>query len=352
MRFAPLVVLLATACPAPVEPVAQAPAPVAAPVVAAPDVQLTALFKPLPADMATDTRPIDAARVELGRVLYFDPRLSKNHDVSCNSCHMLDKYGVDGKPTSPGHKGQLGGRNSPTVYNAALHTAQFWDGRAVDVEEQAKGPVLNPVEMAMPSEAAVVAVLRSIPGYAPLFETAFPEAAEPITYDNMAVAIGAFERTLVTPSAWDRYLAGDGAALTEAEVAGAKRFVSTGCVTCHMGATLGGTQYQRLGLVVPYETEDVGRKAVTGSDADLHVFKVPSLRNIARTGPYFHDGKVDSLPKAVRLMGKHQLGKDLTDGEVQEIATFLEALTGELPDGISEPTLPESGPKTHKPDPT
>lgn len=352
MRLAALIVLLATACPAPAPaPVEPDPVPVADPV-PPPDAQLTAMFAPLPTDMATDERPVTEARVTLGRMLYFDPRLSKNHDISCNSCHQLDKYGVDNEPTSPGHQAQRGVRNSPTVYNAALHTAQFWDGRAADVEEQAKGPVLNPVEMAMPDEATVVAVLKSIPGYAEPFQAAFPDADDPITFDNMATAIGGFERTLVTPSKWDRYLAGDSSALSEAEVAGAKKFVSSGCVTCHMGATLGGTQYQKLGLVEPYETADEGRKEVTGKDADLHVFKVPSLRNIARTGPYFHDGSVKSLPEAVTLMAKHQLGKELGQGDVQEISIFLEALTGDLPKGIGKPVLPESGPDTPAPDPS
>lgn len=316
------------------------------------DPQLDALFDPLPADMATPDRPVTAARVSLGRMLYFDTRLSKNQDISCNSCHMLGQYGVDGEPTSPGHKGQRGDRNSPTVYNAALHTAQFWDGRATDVEEQAKGPVLNPIEMAMPDEAHVEKVLASIPGYAEPFATAFPDAENPISYDHMALAIGAFERTLVTPGRFDRYLQGE-EALTEAELAGAKLFVETGCATCHMGATLGGTQYQKLGLVEPYDSEDEGRKKVTGKESDLHVFKVPSLRNITETAPYFHDGSIATLDEAVRLMGKHQLGKQLDDEQVQSIITFLGTLKGDIPDGVADaPPLPETGPDTPKPDPS
>jgi cytochrome c peroxidase len=331
--------------PPPVEPVAAAPAI---------DAQLDAFFDPLPANMGTADRPTEAARVALGRTLYHDTRLSKNQDISCNSCHLLENWGVDGKPTSPGHRGQLGGRNSPTVYNAALHTAQFWDGRADDVEAQAKGPVLNPIEMAMPSEAAVVSVLKSIPGYEGPFQASFPGQADPITYDNMAIAIGAFERTLVSPGKWDRYLAGDASALTEAEVAGGKLFAQTGCVTCHMGVAVGGSSYQKLGNVLPYPTADEGRKVVTGLDADLHVFKVPSLRNVAKTAPYFHDGSVATLPEAVRLMAKHQLGKELTPEDTASIVTFLDALTGELPsrDVIAKPEIPPSGPNTPKADPT
>jgi cytochrome c peroxidase len=266
---------------------------------------------------------------------------------------MLDKFGVDGEPTSPGHKGARGERNSPTVYNAALHLAQFWDGRAADVEEQAKGPVLNPVEMAMTSEAVVVSTIRSIPGYAEPFAKAFPGEESPITYDNIAIAIGAFERTLVTPGRFDAYLKGDGSALTAAEIEGAKVFVQTGCTTCHMGPLLGGQMYQKLGLVKPYDNPDTGRFQVTNNEADKQVFKVPSLRNISKTAPYYHDGHVATLPEAVKLMASHQLGRDLTDEDTSKIVTFLDALTGELPkDRIVAPKLPESGPDTPKPDPS
>jgi cytochrome c peroxidase len=287
-------------------------------------------------------------------MLYYDARMSKNHDISCNSCHMLDKYGVDGEPTSPGHKGQRGGRNSPTSYNAALHVAQFWDGREPDVEAQAKGPPLNPIEMAMPSAEAVENVLKSIPGYRKAFKAAFPEQEKPITYDNFGTAIGAFERGLVTKnSKFDQYLGGDVAALGDAEKAGLDLFVETGCTACHMGATLGGTQYQKLGAVHPYETADEGRKAATGKDEDAMLFKVPSLRNVAETGPYFHDGTVATLEEAVKLMAWHQLGKKLDDGQVASIVTFLKSTTGELPETyIAMPELPASGPKTPKPDPT
>lgn len=294
---------------------------------------------------------LDENKVALGKMLYHDKRLSKNHDISCNSCHMLDKYGVDSEKTSPGHKGQRGDRNSPTVYNAAMHVAQFWDGRAADVVEQAKGPVLNPVEMAMPGEDQVVTVLKSIPGYEEPFKKAFPGEDDPITYQHMADAIGEFERTLVTPAPFDAYMKGDVKALTDEQVAGFDLFVTTGCTTCHAGPGLGGHMYQKLGLINAYETEDEGRKKVTGKDEDLHVFKVPSLRNVAKTGPYFHDGSIATLDEAVKLMAHHQVGKDLTDDQVKSIVAFLESLTGELPASALEvPELPESGPDTPEPD--
>jgi cytochrome c peroxidase len=334
---------------------ADEPAPEAAPVeeAAAPDAAHLAMFKPLPAEMSSESNPLSEEKIALGRMLYYEPRLSKNHDLSCNSCHGLDTFGVDNKPTSPGHKGALGTRNSPTVYNAALHIAQFWDGREPDVEAQAKGPVLNPVEMAMASEEAVVVVLKTIPGYVTAFAAAWPDDADAVTYDHMADAIGAFERKLVTPDRFDEYLGGDGGALTPEERAGLDLFVSTGCITCHMGAGLGGAMYQKLGLVEPYETADTGRHALTGNDADKFFFKVPSLRNITRTGPYLHDGSVADLGETVSLMAKYELGRELTDEEVASMVTFFGALEGTIPtEYIAMPTLPESGPDTPAPDPS
>ncbi len=353
--FAVLVFAFAAACgsKAPSEPAA--PPAAEAPAAATSEVKAVkhqALFGALPGVMTADGEAPAPELVALGRMLYFDARLSKNHDIACNSCHRLDGFGVDGEPTSPGHKGQRGGRNSPTVYNAALHVAQFWDGREPTVEAQAKGPVLNPIEMAMPGADHVVAVLKSIPGYVEAFGRAFP-GDDPVTYDHMAAAIGAFERGLVTPSPFDRYMQGDASALSDAQVAGLDAFVDAGCTACHAGPTVGGSSFMKLGLVVPYDTADQGRKAVTGQDADAFVFKVPSLRNIEETGPWFHDGSITELPTAVRLMGKHQLGKDLDDAQVASIVTFLGSLTGEpAADYIAEPTLPPSGPDTPKPDPT
>lgn len=309
-----------------------------------------ALFGQLPAHMRGDATHSDAL-IALGRQLYFDTRLSKNQDISCNSCHQLDRFGVDGEPTSPGHEGARGTRNSPTVYNAAAHAMQFWDGRAKDVEEQAKGPVLNPIEMGMPGEDAVVDVLKSIPGYETQFAAVFPGADAPITYDNMAIAIGAFERGLVTPDRFDAYLAGDAEALTATEQRGLRTFIDTGCTTCHSGAYLGGDAFQKLGMITPWPNQnDQGRFEATKVDADKMMFKVPSLRNIAETGPYFHDGSVADLAEAVRMMAKHQLGKTLTDAETASILAFLKALTGTPPaDYIAKPALPPSGPDTPQP---
>jgi cytochrome c peroxidase len=307
----------------------------------------------LPAEASSESNPVTEEKITLGRMLYYDKRLSKNHDIACASCHQLDNGGVDSEPTSPGHHGQRGGRNSPTVYNAALHLAQFWDGREPDVEAQAKGPVLNPIEMAMPSEEAVLAVLRSIPGYAPLFAAAFPESDDPITYDNMARAIGAFERRLLTPGRLDAFIEGDDTALSAAELAGLDRFLRVGCTACHRGAAIGGGLYQKIGLVKPYATDDPGRQAITGNAADLHKFKVPSLRNIAKTGPYFHDGSIATLDQAVRLMGEHQLGRTLPDDEIASLVDFLGALSAEVdPAYIALPDLPASGPSTPAPDPS
>jgi len=315
--------------------------------------QANAIFGPLPENAATEARPMTPSRVDLGRDLYFDPRLSKNHDISCNSCHPLNKFGADGEKTSPGHKGQRGERNSPTSLNAAIQISQFWDGRAADVEEQAKGPVLNPGEMAMPSEAAVVAVLESIPGYAPKFAAAFPGDPNPISYDNMATAIGAFERGLITPGPFDRFMQGDEGALTTAQLTGLELFINKGCVTCHSGPGVGGGMYRMLGQVTAYPVDDVGREAVTGRPEDRYVFKVPSLRNVAKTGPYFHDGSLATLEEVVPVMAIHQLGVKLTDAEVKSIVAFLDSLTGKIdPSYVKAPVLPKSGPKTPKPDPS
>jgi cytochrome c peroxidase len=310
------------------------------------------LFEPLPDLMTSNTNLVTEEKVALGRMLYYEPRLSKSQQISCNSCHMLDKYGVDSEPTSDGHKGQKGTRNSPSVYNAAGQFVQFWDGRAADVEAQAKGPVMNPVEMAMPAESEVVAVIKSMPEYVEAFKKAFPDDKEPVSYDNMAKAIGAFERKLVTPSRWDKFLHQDQAALTAEERAGFNTFVETGCQTCHMGAYVGGNLFQKAGVVKPWpDTSDTGREQVTKSEADRMMFKVPSLRNIEKTGPYFHNGKTATLEEAVSKMGEYQLGKSLSPVQVNSIITWLKTLTGDLPaDYIKLPPLPKSTAKTPKPD--
>jgi cytochrome c peroxidase len=308
-------------------------------------------FKPLPASMESAANPSSLAKIDLGRMLYYENRLSKSQQFSCNSCHMLDKYGVDNEPTSGGHKGQRGDRNSPTVYNAAAHMAQFWDGRAKDVEAQAKGPILNPVEMAMPNEASVIAVLKSMPEYVALFAKAFPGGKDPVTYDNMAKAIGVFERGLITPSRWDKFLAGDQKSLTDAEKAGFLKFTEAGCAACHSGVLLGGSMYQKLGVVKPYpDTKDIGRASVTKTEAEKFYFKVPSLRNVEKTGPYLHNGQTRTLAEAISAMGDYQLGMKLTAAEVSSIGAWLKALTGEVPvNYIARPKLPASTAKTPKP---
>lgn len=342
--------------PAP-EKAAVAPAPETPAVPAKPTfhINMVAAFKPaLPQEFENKDDPITEEKISLGRMLYFDKRLSKNQDLSCNSCHQLEKYGADGEKTSPGHKGQRGSRNSPTVYNAAGHFVQFWDGRSPHVEDQAPGPVLNPVEMALPDDAAAKKVLSSIPEYVAAFKKAFPEDKDPVSLKNAGRAMGAFERRLVTPSPWDKLLEGDEKALTEEQKGGFMTFLNNGCTACHMGTLLGGTSYQKVGAVVPWPNQvDQGRFEVTKNEADKMMFKAPSLRNITETAPYFHDGSAATLEEAVKMMGKHQLGRDISDADVKSIVAFLGALKGELPaEYIKEPELPKSGPSTPKPDPT
>jgi len=308
------------------------------------------MFSPLPKEALPPAGSLADQMISLGRMLYYETRLSTDQRISCNSCHELEKYGVDGQATSDGHKGQRGSRNSPTVYNAAGHVAQFWDGRAATLEDQAKGPVMNPVEMAMPSEKVVVAVLKSMPQYVQAFKAAFPTDKDPVTFDNMARAIGAFERKLITPSRWDKLLEGDQAALAPAEKQGFNTFITAGCQTCHSGALLGASLYQKLGVIKPYPDEsDLGRFQLTKSEGDKMVFKVPSLRNIEKTGPYFHNGKVGTLEEAVTRMAEYQVGKKLSDAETQSIVTWLKSLTGEIPaEYVKPPKLPESTAKTPK----
>lgn len=309
-------------------------------------------FQPLPEVAASAENPLSDAKVALGSKLFHDPRFSKSQTISCNSCHGLSNYGVDGTPNSKGHKDQRGDRNAPTVFNAALHLSQFWDGRAPTVEEQAKGPVLNPIEMAMPDAAHVITVINSIPDYPALFAKAFPGEKEPVTYDNFGRAIGAFERKLLTPARWDEFLRGKGAALTDEEKTGFNKFVEAGCTTCHNGPAVGGALYQKLGLVKAWPgLKDDGRAKATKNEAEKGFFKVPSLRNITKTGPYLHDGSVTDLSTMVRKMAEHQLGKTLNDADVASIVAFLEALTGKLPEKlIAKPELPKSGPTTPKAD--
>lgn len=309
------------------------------------------LFRPLPVSMDLEENSANPAKVKLGRMLYYETRLSADQQISCNTCHPLDAYGAESKPVSTGHHSQQGTRNAPTVYNAAAHFAQFWDGRAGTIEEQAKGPVTNPIEMAMPSAAASVGILESIPEYVALFKSAFPKEERPVSFENMAAAIGAFERGLVTPSRWDRFLAGDKTALSDAEKLGFNRFVETGCHTCHNGAYVGGNSFQRLGVVVPWPSQkDTGREMVTKQQADRMLFKVPSLRNVTKTAPYFHDGSIATIEQAIRAMSVHQRGATLKDADVRAIETWLETLRGEIPaQYIAAPQLPPSDLKAPSP---
>jgi len=275
-------------------------------------------------------------KIDLGKKLYFDNRLSKDNTQSCNTCHNLSTYGVDNKSFSEGNDGGLGGRNSPTTLNASLHIAQFWDGREPTVEAQAGGPILNPVEMAMHSEKDVMERLKQIDDYSILFKKAFPNEKEVYTYDNLKKAIGAFERQLLTPSKFDDYLAGNKSALSDDEKEGLNTFIEVGCVACHSGALLGGTTFMKFGTFGDYwdltksDKIDNGKFDLTQKESDKYVFKVPSLRNIEKTYPYFHDGSVNSLEDAVSIMAKLQLNKDLTEKEIKNIVIFLNTLTGEL----------------------
>lgn len=317
---------------------------------AAIDPQRLKAFAPLP-HVAASIPAGAEARVELGRMLYYDARLSKSQVISCNSCHSLATFGADGHPTAEGHGGQRGTRNSPTVYNAAIQFAQFWDGRARDVEQQAGGPLLNPVEMAMPSEQAVVAVLKSMPGYVSAFRRAFPGEKNPITFAHVTEALGAFERGLVTPSRWDKFLNGDEAALTRAEKVGFNHFLAAGCDTCHSGPLIGGNAFQKLGALKEYpDKSDPGRYKVTENQNDHMYFKVPPLRNVAMTAPYFHNGKVATIEDAVMQMAEYQTGKELAVADRDDIITWLKTLSGEVDATyIKEPDLPKSTAKTPRP---
>ena len=287
------------------------------------------VLAPLPEKMPGSENDTPA-RVKLGRELFFEKKLSANNTQSCNSCHAVDKNlgGVDNEPTSPGAFGKRGGRNSPTVLNAGFHVAQFWDGRAKTLEDQAKGPVLNPGEMAMPSEVAVIEKLKDEKKYVGAFKKAFPGESDPITYDNFAKAVASFERTLRTHDRFDDFLKGDDKALTAAELKGLDTFLTIGCTTCHAGPLLGGNDFKKLGILNAYEnTADKGRIEVTKEDYDEFVFKVPSLRNIALTAPYFHDGTQKTLEQTVQKMAWLQLGKKLSDQETSDLSAFLRALS-------------------------
>ncbi|MBK3802520.1 c-type cytochrome [Azospirillum brasilense] len=300
--------------------------------------------------------PIEPAKVtnpglvELGKKLYFDPRLSKSGFISCNSCHNLSMGGTDNLKTSIGHNWQQGPINSPTVLNSSLNVAQFWDGRALTLQEQAGGPIANPGEMGS-THALAVEVLRSIPEYQKEFGEVFGETK--ITIEEVTKAIAAFEETLVTPnSRFDQWLKGDKKALTTVELEGYELFKDSGCTACHNGSAVGGNTFQKMGVVEPYKTNNPaeGRIAVTKEEADRFNFKVPTLRNVALTYPYFHDGEAATLSDAVDVMGRIQLGKKFSPDENGKIVAFLKTLTGDQP-SFALPILPPSTDKTPKPHP-
>lgn len=303
-----------------------------------------------PVKPVSPPKQINLAQAELGKKLYFDPRLSKSGFISCNSCHNLSMGGTDNLKTSIGHNWQQGPINAPTVLNSSLNVAQFWDGRAADLKEQAGGPIENPAEMAF-SHTLTVDVLSSIPGYVVEFQQVF--GSDSISIDEVTQAIAEFEKTLVTPNArFDLWLLGDEDAITPREREGYELFKASGCVACHNGEALGGTSFQRMGIIEPYQTDNPaeGRSAVTGKDADRFSFKVPTLRNVELTYPYFHDGEAETLAEAVDIMGRLQLGRKFTPEENDKIVAFLLALTGEQP-SFQLPILPPSSDETPRPTP-
>lgn len=312
-----------------------------------------AYFEAVPHEPILKGGELKQEQVDLGAMLFFDPRLSKSGVISCNTCHNIGMGGVDAVQTSIGHGWQKGPRNAPTVYNAVFNIAQFWDGRAEDLKEQAKGPVQAGVEMNNTPDQ-VVTTLKSMDGYVKAFKSAFPGEADPVTFDNMAAAIEAFEATLITPdSAFDRFLAGDDTAMTEKEKLGLRKFMDTGCIACHSGVNFGGQGYFPFGLVES-PTDDIrpegdhGLYEITRTEGDEYVFRAAPLRNIALTAPYFHSGAVWDLEDAVAIMGVSQLGAELTEEDINEITAFLHTLTGEIPD-VVYPELPERGGDTPLP---
>lgn len=290
----------------------------------------------LPTEAPNPENTLTEAKVKLGKILYYDNRLSKDGNQSCNTCHNIATYGVDNLPTSPGDNGIPGTRNSPTVFNAALKGAQFWDGRNKDVEEQAGGPILNPAEMAIPNEQFLIDRLKKVEMYQNLFTEAYPGEDDLFTYKNIRHAIAAFERTLLTPSKFDKYLANDVDALSKQEKEGLKTFIDQGCIACHTGSLLGGNMLQKFALFGDYweltesEKIDYGKFEETKVESDKFMFYVPTLRNIEKTAPYFHDGSVADLGESIKIMGKTELNKDLSEEQVANIVIFMKSLTANV----------------------
>lgn len=303
-------------------------------------------FKPLPDDMATVEHPTSTAAVTLGRKLFFDPRISVDGTVSCANCHRPALYGTDALPQSIGVDHRLNARNAPTVLNAALQIKAHWIGDRENVEEQAAKSLVGRNSFGNPDMAAAARRIKQLPGYEAEFRQAFPNDREPITPENWGKAIGAYERTLVTPSPFDAYLKGNANALSPAAQDGLKAFIELGCVSCHNGAGLGGTTFTKFGIFGEYwketgsQTVDEGRFTETKDPSDKWVFKVPMLRNAAMTPPYFHDGSVATLAEAIRIMAKLQLDKELSSEQLDALSVFLASLTGQLPDTfVTEPAL-------------
>lgn len=313
------------------------------------------LFKPIPINAPElPGNPATLDKILLGAMLYFDPRISATHSISCASCHNVGLGGADNSPMSAGFHGTRGARNSPTVFNSVFNFAQFWDGRAIDLEEQAGGPMVNPVEMASPKQH-IVEQLNALPQYRTAFARAFPNDANPVSLVNAQRAIAVFEATLITPNApFDRFLRGDVKAIDANQKGGLSLFIEKGCSSCHSGINLGGTMYAKFGVVAPPDAKDrpvgdKGRGAITGKASDDYFFKVPTLRNIALTAPYFHTGSEQDLAKVVNIMAKTQLGQSFTPAETAQVVAFLNSLTGDQPK-IVHPQLPASDAKSPPPD--
>jgi cytochrome c peroxidase len=301
-----------------------------------------ALFQPLaPVPVAKDS--LQAVRAELGRRLFFENRVSMDGNVSCSHCHLPEKQASDGLPKAIGVFGKENPRNAPSAFNAAMNFKQHWRGDRESLEEQAEKSLLGPASFGNPDQATAMGKLKAVPDYAAAFAKAFPDDKDPINSRNWGIAIAAYEWTLLTPARFDAFLSGDGNALSAEEQAGLRKFIDKGCGACHNGVGVGGGSFQKFGVKSDYwkstgvATPDKGRADITKDDADLYVFKVPSLRNVAKTAPYFHDGSIDELGKAVKIMGKVQLGTDLSDKDTAEIIAFLGSLTGSVPANYSAP---------------
>lgn len=305
------------------------------------------LFGALPPVIVSEKNPVTPEKVKLGKILFYEMRISVDETVSCVRCHPIGLYAADGLKKSIGNNCKINPRNAPTVFNTAGQISAHWIGDRTDVEDQAKRALIGPPSFGMPSYEAAEKKLKAIKGYGPLFKEAFPGDKEPITVDNFARAVGAFERTLVTPSLFDVFVKGKWTAFSPDQKRGLNTFIETGCATCHSGVYLGGQAVQKFGLFEPYwkvtrsKEIDDGRYGVTKNENDKYGFKVPILRNVEKTSPYFHDGSVDHLEDAVRIMGKIQLAKTLDKRQIEDIIIFLQTLTGKIPDEVLKvPLLP------------